>query len=399
MQSESGKPAVKGPVIALLATACGVLVANNYLSQTLIAEIGADIGLSSSLTGLTVTLTQFGSGLGFALLVPLADRYENRRLILLAVAGVVLALAAAATATTAAVFLVACVMLGVCATVSQVMVPMASFFVSQQAQGRAIGLVTGGLLAGIMLARPFASFITYLAGWRAVFWVALVLTVLLGLLLLRYLPRRDPPRHPGPGELFASLRTLWRDEPLIRRRASWQALLFIAFNMFWTAVPLELAARYGFGQDGIALFALAGAGGALAAPLAGRFADRGHGRVATAIAIVGTCAMLLFTGWVVPAGALAGFWLGAVAIDALVQTNQVVGQRALYQLSESARSRINAIYMTVVFGIGAFGPVLGTVLHARFGWHGPAFGGAFFAAVAVLLWLAAQCSATRQDSQ
>jgi len=395
LPSRSGKPAAEGPVIALLAVACGVLVANNYMSQTLIAEIGADIGLSSAMTGATVTLTQFGSGLGFALLVPLADRYENRRLVLLSVAGVALSLAAVAMATTPAVFLVACMMLGVCATASQVMVPMASFFVPTRNQGRAIGLVTGGLLGGIMLARPFASFVTHLADWRAVFWLALVLTILLGLLLARYLPRRQPPRQPGPGELFGSLLTLWRDEPLIRRRAIWQGLIFLAFNMFWTAAPLELAGSFGLGQDGIALFALAGAGGALAAPLAGRLADHGHGRGATGIAIVGTCAMLLLTGWVVPAGALVGFALAALLIDAAVQTNQVVGQRALYQLSESARSRINAIYMTVVFGIGAFGPLLGTALHARFGWHGPAFGGAAFSAVAVALWLGAQCTATR----
>lgn len=380
----------------MLAVACGVLVANNYLSQTLIAEIGADVGLSSELAGATVTLTQFGSGLGFALVVPLADRFENRRLILLSFVGVILALVAVATATTASVFLLGCMMLGVCATTSQIMVPMASFFARPEKQGRVIGLVTAGLLGGIMLARPFASFVTHLAGdWRAVFWVALALTVALGLLLLRYLPPRDPPRQPAAGELFASLWTLWRQHSLVRRRALWQALLFLAFNMFWTAAPLELAARYELGQDGIALFALAGAGGALAAPLAGRFADRGHGSLATALAIVGTCTLLTLTGWVVPAGALVGFWLCALGIDAMVQTNQVVGQRALYQLSESARSRINALYMTVVFVIGAFGPILGTVLHARFGWHGPAYGGAAFAGAAVLLWLAAQCTATR----
>ena len=55
------------------------------------------------------------------------------------------------------------------------------------------------------------------------------------------------------------------------------APLFGAFTAFWTAIAYELIDEHGFNQSQIAVFALIGAGGAAAAPLAGRLADRGYG--------------------------------------------------------------------------------------------------------------------------
>ena len=42
----------------LLATACGLIVANLYYGQPLAGIIGAELGLSAGATGLIVTLTQ-----------------------------------------------------------------------------------------------------------------------------------------------------------------------------------------------------------------------------------------------------------------------------------------------------------------------------------------------------
>ncbi|OYY68230.1 hypothetical protein [Sphingomonas sp. 28-63-12] len=70
-------------MIAVMALACGGMVANLYSAQTLLDPIAPDIGLSAGMEGAIVMLTQPGYGLGLALVVPLGDLFENRRLILL----------------------------------------------------------------------------------------------------------------------------------------------------------------------------------------------------------------------------------------------------------------------------------------------------------------------------
>jgi predicted MFS family arabinose efflux permease len=228
--------------------------------------------------------------------------------------------------------------------------------------------VMSGLLTGIMLARPVASFAASLAGWRAVFWLSAGLTVLIGLALAAALPERRPGGDHRYGAALASALGQLRRHPALRLRAAYQGLLFAGFNLFWTAAPLELAEHFGLGQTGIALFALAGAGGALAAPVAGRLADRGLTRATT----IG--AMLLFVGGLalsvpaVDARALLAFAGLAVIIDAGVQLNQISGQRVIFALDPAARGRINAAYMTVVFLIGATGSVLGSWSLAHGGW-------------------------------
>ena len=78
--------------------------------------------------------------------------------------------------------------------------------------------------------------------------------------------------------------SLAREHRQLRLRSFYQAALYTTFNLFWTAAPLVLLRRFGFSQNGVALFALAGAGGALAAPLAGTLADRGRTRLTTLVA-------------------------------------------------------------------------------------------------------------------
>jgi MFS family permease len=129
-----------------------------------------------------------------------------------------------------------------------------------------------------------------------------------------------------------------------------------------------LARSFGYGQKGIALFALAGAGGALAAPLAGRLGDRGHVRLGTAVALGTVTLSCVLAGWAAALPSLAALVVFAVTLDAATQVNQVLGQRVIYSLASEARGRMNAIYMTIVFLLGAGGSAVATVTYHHGGW-------------------------------
>lgn len=386
-------------VTLLMAVACGAMVANLYYAQTLIEVIGPDIGLSPGLAGAIVTLTQLGYGLGLAFIVPLSDLIENKRLILVATVGAVLGCVGIALAQGPVTFLAAALVTGVCSVGAQVLVPLAAKLSSQERQGRTIGLVMSGLLTGIMLARPVASFVAGLAGWRAMFFVSAGVTALVGIALLLMLPARRPDSMLRYGALLSSSLDLLRRYPLLRLRAAYQALMFIAFNMFWTAAPIVLTQRFGLGANGVALFALAGAGGALAAPIAGYFADKGHARATTLGAVLLLTLSFLATDMVVAAGSLIAFALGAVLIDAAVQLNQISGQRIIFGLDPAAGGRINAAYMTIVFVFGATGSVIGSASIAAGGWALTSLIGAGIGGVALALFLLFDRPGRLRDNQ
>ena len=358
-----------GPGLTLLmAAACGLMVANLYYAQTLIDGIGPDIGLSPWIAGAIVTLTQLGYGIGLALLVPLSDLVENKRLTLAATGGAILGSLGIALANGPELFLAASLLTGICSVGAQVLVPLAAHLSSEHRQGRTIGLVMSGLLTGIMLARPFASFVAELAGWRAVFFISAGILAATGAALWLWLPQRRPRPGLHYAAILASLVALLRAHPQLRLRAFYQALLFLAFNLFWTAAPLVLIHRFGLGHGGVALFALAGAGGALAAPIAGHLADKGKARLTTLFALALLCLSFVAADWVVALGSVLAFAVTAVLIDAAVQLNQISGQRIIFGLDPHARGRINAIYMTIVFVIGALGSLVGTASYEAGGW-------------------------------
>lgn len=374
-------------VTMLMAVACGAMVANLYYAQTLIAAIGPDIGMSPGLAGAIVTLTQLGYGLGLAFIVPLSDLVENKRLIVIASAGAVLGCIGIALAQGPISFLIAASITGICSVGTQVLVPLAATLSSKARQGRTIGLVMSGLLTGIMLARPLASFVAGAMGWRALFFLSAGVTALVGLALLLMLPARRPDSTLSYRALLASSFNLLRRYPVLRLRAAYQALMFIAFNLFWTAAPLALTKHFGLGSNGVALFALAGAGGALAAPIAGHLADKGRAQLTTLGAIILLALSFIAADLVVAATALIAFGVTAVLIDAAVQLNQISGQRIIFGLDSAAGGRINAAYMTIVFVFGATGSLIGSASFEAGGWTLSSLIGAGFGGVALLLFL------------
>jgi len=369
----------KGPPAALLvliSVAVGALVANLYYAQPLVALIAPEIGISPDVAGSIVSVTQIGYALGLLLLVPLADLVENRRLVLLSLGCTAAGLIGTALSSSPQPFFAFAFLIGFCATGAQVLLPFLSHLVPAKRRGRVMGNVMAGVLTGIMLARPVSLFLSAALGWRAVFLASAVLMVAIGLALRRVMPRRRPPSGTRYGAALASMGRMIRDMSALRWRCLYQTLMFGAFNLFWTAAPLMLSKSFGLGAAGIGWFSLAGAGGALAAPLAGRLADRGLGHIASPAAMALLAFTFVLSIAAVNASALYALALLAVLLDAAMQTSQVVAQRFVFSVPAEVRGRANAIFVTMQFAGGAAGSMLATVLWHAGGWPATALTGA-----------------------
>ncbi|MBY5567932.1 MFS transporter [Rhizobium leguminosarum] len=374
----------------LFAAACGLVAANLYYGQPLAGPISADLGFTPAATGLIVTLTQIGYGLGLLLIVPLGDLTENRRLVLMLIAVSAVALIGAALSSTPTAFLVASLSIGLSSVAVQVLVPFAANMAPDATRGQVVGNVMSGLLCGIMLARPFASFVAEASSWHMVYYVTAALMLVLAVILRANLPVRRPTTRLRYGELLASMGHLALNSRVLQRRALYQAGMFGAFSLFWTTTPLLLASpAFGLTQNGIALFALAGAAGAIASPIAGRLADRGMTKIASTIAMLLGMASFLISHFASD-GSLAALILltvAAIMLDFGVTTNLVCGQRAIYGLNPEHRSRLNGLFMATFFAGGALGSAVGGWAYATGGWTMTAWIGFAFPAFAFLLFL------------
>ena len=376
----------------LLAMSCGLIVANLYYAQPLIGPIAADLGLSPQSAGLIVTMTQFGYGVGLLLIVPLGDLIENRRLVVGVTSLGAVALLGVALSTHPLPFFTAGLFIGFGSVAVQILIPYAGHLAPEATRGRVVGNVTTGLMLGVMLSRPVASFITAVSSWHVVYLASASAMTLLVVVLRRMLPPRMPTARLGYGQLLASMVHLARTSVILRRRAIYQAALFGVFSMFWTTAPLLLAGpAFHLTQTGIAMFALAGVAGAIAAPIAGRVADRGWTRPATAAAMLLTSGGFVLTQLIDLGSTLsmAVLVIAAIAIDFGVQANVVLGYRSLFALGAESRSRLNGLYMTTFFLAGAAGSAIGGWAYANGGWSHVAWIG-IAVPLAALIYLATE---------
>lgn len=378
---------ISSGLIILLATACGIIVANLYYAQPLIGLISNEIGLSNSSAGLIVTLTQIGYVVGLLFLVPLGDIVENKKLILILLFLSAFALISMVFVKSATLLLIASFFIGLGSVAAQVLVPLVSYLSSENARGRVVGNVMSGLLLGIMLARPISSLVADMWGWNAIFALSAIVIIVLAFVLSEVLPTRKPKAKTNYIALLNSMWQLLRTTPILRRRAIYHACVFGAFSLFWTTVPLLLSSpAFHFSQTAIALYALVGITGAIAAPIGGRLADLGWTRPATGIALTVVIISLilpLFIQSSSPFG-IAVLVIAAILLDMGVSANLVLSQRLIFSLSPEIRSRLNGLFMAIFFLGGAVGSFIGGWAYALGGWNLTLWIGIAFPTIALL---------------
>ncbi len=353
--------------ILLMAFCTGLIVANIYYCQPLVILVAKEFHLTESYAGRITYLTQAGYAIGLFLLVPLGDMFERKKQILLITGLAILALLTAAFSHTFLLLAFASVLIGACSIVPQLILPLAANLSSDKNRGQNIGIIMSGLLVGILASRAISGSIGFWLGWRAVYFMAAGICILLVGLMAKLFPQSYPAFKGNYKELMRSMFSYIKTQPVLREASIINFLAFAIISAFWTTMVLFLAnPPFNFQTLQIGLFGIAGAAGALAAPLVGKLSDGSDPRknilVGFILQII-SMALFYFTG-----SHLYLFVAGIILVDIGQQAIHVTNQTRIYTLIPEARNRLNTVFMSVSFIGASCGSALGLWLWDLGGW-------------------------------
>ena len=385
------RSAIDDALVFLLACTAGLGVATLYYNQPILGVLATDFHATAGEIGYIPTLTQIGYTIGILLLAPLGDRYDRRRVILSKILMLGLGLLVMAATQSLTQLGAASIVIGIAATLAQDCVPAAATLAPEARRGQIVGSVMMGLLLGILLSRVVSGVVAEALGWRTMFVLAAVAVGVLGLVAHRRLPAFAPTTDLPYHTLLGSLLTLWRRHAELRRAAIAQGFLCAAFSAFWSTLAIMLhEPPFSYGSAVAGCFGLAGAAGALAAPIAGRIADH-YGP--EAVTQLGTALVLVsFAGFAIAPQSLWWLIAGTLLFDLGIQASMVAHQSIIYRLDPAARSRLNALLIGSMFTGMAGGSALGSLALLHAGWRGVAL----FAVTCSLAALAVRILAYRE---
>ena len=363
---------------------CSVAVSTIYVAQPMLAQIGQDFRVPESELGWIVATGQIGYLAGLVVLVPMGDMLDRRKLIggqlILAAIGMLMV----AISATPWMLLIGLAVTGLFAVIVQTAVAFAADLSTPAERGRTLGIVTSGVIIGILGARVSAGFLADLWGWRSVYITLMLLLVVLSIAVVKRLPADHRSNRRTYGDVLASLGHLFR-EPLFISHGLIAFFLFASFGTLWSALALPLAAApWQLSTAQIGLFGIAGLAGALGAARAGAWADTGRADLVT-----GTALALLALSWIASGQATWSLWLvivGVIVLDFAVQAVHVSNQSLLAAAhSEQTSSTIGGYMIFYSFG-SALGATATTTIYSAAGWTGCAVLGASFALCGLLTW-------------
>ncbi len=371
--------------VMFMAVCTGLIVANLYYCQPLIVLIANEFKIPEADAGTITYLTQAGYAIGLFFMVPLGDKIERKKQILITTLATVVALVIAATAQSFLVLEIASLLIGITSIVPQLILPLAASLSEPSQRGKVVGTIMSGLLVGILLSRTLSGIIGDLWGWRSMFWIAAGICLLMFFVMQKQFPYNKPVFHGSYGQLLQSLFTLIKTQPLLREATIINAFCFAQFGAFWTTMVLLLSdAPFHFSSSTIGLFGIVGASGALAAPLVGRLGDKGNSRIA-----VGYGCLLMLISFIIfyfSGSSIVGIIIGIVCIDIGIQGVHISNQTRVYSLLPEARNRLNTVFMSFSFLGTAAGSAYGLFLWKLGGWHAVTIGCAVLALLALTVY-------------
>jgi predicted MFS family arabinose efflux permease len=356
-------------ILWVMTLATGLVVANIYYNQPLLGDIANTFHISNGEAGQIAMFTQIGYATGLLLIIPLADMFKRKRLMLIDFAFIVIALLSAASAQKVWILALSSFMVGVSSVIPQILVAMAAHLAIPAERGKKIGVIMSGLLIGILLSRTVSGFVGEHLGWRAMFYIAAGIMMVMWALIAWIVPEVEPEYKGTYASLMKSLVSIFKEEPKLRLAAFRGALCFACFSAFWTTLVFLLhEPPFNEGSAVAGAFGLIGAFGALAASMIGRLTDKlNPNRLITYTLLLLLISFIIF--WLF-GRSFTGLVIGVILMDMGVQATHISNQAIIFSLNANARNRINTVYMVSYFVGGSAGTFLASKIWGSYHWAG-----------------------------
>nr|WP_298927978.1 MFS transporter [uncultured Erythrobacter sp.] len=374
----------------LLALAVAVVTANAYYIHPIIADVADGFGVSNARIGIVPALNQLALAIGILLLLPLGDRYSNRKLTIWFTAGQCAGLSIMTLAPGFALFTVGSTLLGFFTIAPYLLPAYASRRVTPERLGYVTATLTAGVLFGILVARVGAGVVAEYFGWRSVYWIATIAMLAMAVALPRIMPNTEvqaPKESQQPYlALVLSVFPLLKSHKEIMLSGAIQAIGFGQFIALWLALALHLtSSEMGYGTDVVGYLAGFAALSVLTTPRLGQWSDRiGPRRARLALAVI----QMAGTALLFPFGESIWLLMIPILITSTVGPAIDVCTRMTFLSQEPAlRTRLTTIYIVIMFIGGGAGSVFGTAVYDAYGWSGTAI--AVLASCATLTALSA----------
>lgn len=381
-------------VVWVLAAAAFLMGTTEFVIAGLLPDMAIDLDISTSRTGLMITVFAIGMIIGGPAMALATLRLPPRMTVTLSLAvfaagHVVEAASSSFTVILAARFVTA-LATGAFYAVGFVLATAAA---GPERSTRAVGMIMGGLTLSNVIGVPIGSFAGQLIGWRGLFWALAVLAALGAAVIGRFLPTTGQNTQVS---MRAEIRAL-RDTRL------WLALTAAVMIMggvlaAYTYITPLLTDRAGIPAGGVPLVLVAYGLGALAGTtIGGRLGDRRPMTTTITGAAVTALALLLL----IPLSTSAAPTIVLVALMAMTgfTLNPIVTSLAV-RFAGGAPT-LTAALTTSAYetGVAVGSALAGMALGSSLGLTGPALVGAVFAALTLLPLIALALRGTRTGAR
>lgn len=353
----------------MLAIMAGVAVANLYYCQPLLNMIREDLELTEFQVNLMPVFTQVGYALGLLFIIPMGDLYNRRNTMKWCAVVLTVSLLCIGFSHSIWLLLGASFVTGFFSVIPQMFMPFASLYSRPAEKERKVGMILSGLLIGILGSRVASGYIGHLMGWRAMYFIAAVVLMVMARLVYVVFPNVEPTYKGKFVKLLTSIRTLAAEHPRSLLYSVRSAFAFGSFLGLWGCLAFRMKeAPFFAGSDVVGMLGICGIAGALTASNVGKYVARFGVERINALGLI-----LQTVAWGILAvfhNTYTGIILSIIIIDIGMQCIQLSNQSSTMKLCPEASSRMNTIYMVSYFIGGSLGTFLAGSLWSMFGWSG-----------------------------